>query len=29
VPEHVMRNTNPKKFVSTNATAIEEQHSGK
>ena len=29
VPEHTMRNTNPKKFVSTNAAAIEESHTAK
>ena len=26
-PEHTMKNTDPKKFVSTNAGAIEEKHS--
>ncbi len=29
VPAHTMKNTNPKKFVSTNAAALEESHSGK
>ena len=29
VPANTMKNTSPKKFVSTNAAAIEESHSGK
>jgi len=29
VPEHTMRNTNPKKFVSSNAHTLEEKHSDK
>ncbi len=28
-PEHVMKNSNPKKWVSTNALSLEEKHTGK
>jgi hypothetical protein len=28
-PQHTMKNTNPKKFVSSNASSLVEKHSGK